>query len=54
MTGAFVSDLKIGSTDNSLLWDGNYADGEKAPSGVYIYQITTQQKVFNGTVVVAR
>ncbi|MBI5573593.1 MAG: gliding motility-associated C-terminal domain-containing protein [Elusimicrobia bacterium] len=54
LTGAWVCDMNKGNTDDSLLWDGNYESGEKSPSGVYIWQIEANRKVFNGTVVLAR
>jgi len=37
-----------------LSWDGRDDAGAKAPSGVYLYQVTVGKAVYNGTVVVAR
>ncbi|MFH1825604.1 MAG: FlgD immunoglobulin-like domain containing protein, partial [Candidatus Firestonebacteria bacterium] len=54
ITGAEVADLQPGSTENSLMWDGTDKNGNVVHSGVYIYQIEAENKVFNGTIVVAK
>ncbi|MDO8734484.1 MAG: gliding motility-associated C-terminal domain-containing protein, partial [Elusimicrobiota bacterium] len=54
INGAFVSDMARGDTEDSLKWDGKNADGKVVSSGIYIYQIEADKKVFNGTVVVAK
>ncbi|MBD3271132.1 MAG: hypothetical protein GF384_01175 [Elusimicrobia bacterium] len=54
--GAKVADMthKNGAEEYSLCWDGTDGSGRVVPAGVYIYQITAEDSVFNGTVVVAR
>jgi fibronectin type 3 domain-containing protein len=37
-----------------IYWDGRDVNGKVVPSGIYIYQIEADNKVINGTVVVAR
>ena len=54
INGAFVSDMSRGDTEDSLKWDGRNGDGQIVSSGIYIYQIEADKKVFNGTVVVAK
>lgn len=54
INGAFVSDMLRGDTEYSLKWDGRNGDGKTVSSGIYIYQIEADGKVFNGTVVVAK
>ena len=56
INGAFVSDMVIGDfgDNTSLKWDGRNGDGKVVSSGIYIYQIEADKKVFNGTVVVAK
>ncbi|MFH0948091.1 MAG: gliding motility-associated C-terminal domain-containing protein [Elusimicrobiota bacterium] len=54
INGAFISDMSRGDTEYSLKWDGKNGDGKVASSGIYIYQIEADSKVFNGTVVVAK
>lgn len=54
ITGAEVADLQPGSTEDSLIWDGRDKNGNIVHSGVYIYQIEVEGKVFNGTIVVAK
>ncbi|MFA5779618.1 MAG: gliding motility-associated C-terminal domain-containing protein [Elusimicrobiota bacterium] len=54
INGAFVSDMARGDTETSLKWDGKNSDGKVVSSGIYIYQIEADKKVFNGTVVVAK
>ena len=54
LTGAEVSDLKVGSTGTSYIWDGRNKNGETVHGDVYIYQIEAGGKVFNGTVMVAK
>lgn len=58
LKGEEVSDLKPTKsgipTSDTLIWDGKDQDGSNVPAGVYIYQIKGEEKVINGTVVVAR
>jgi hypothetical protein len=37
-----------------LYWDGRDSGGIIVPSGVYLYQIEVDNKVLNGTIVVAK
>lgn len=53
MRGALVASMKPGPVGNSLIWDAK-SGGRVVPGGVYIYQIESQGKVYNGTVVVVR
>lgn len=53
LKGAFVADLGPGPVTNSLKWDGK-SNGSVVPGGIYIYQLKSGDKVFNGTVVVIR
>lgn len=39
---------------DALAWDGKDSGGNLAPKGVYVYQLVSQGKVVQGTVVVAR
>lgn len=54
LSGAEVSDLQLGSAGNSLSWNGKNKNGEFVNGGIYIYQIESEDKVINGTVVVFR
>ena len=59
ITGAEVSDFKQGIVAGvhgvvSLTWDGRDKSGSIVRSGVYVYQIQSEGKVINGTIVVAR
>lgn len=51
--GSFVADMTPGPIQYSLRWDGK-AGGQVVPSGVYVYQVRGEDKVYNGTVVVVR
>lgn len=53
VTGAFVSEMAPGPDPNTLQWDGR-GNGRVVPGGVYVYQIRSEGKVFNGTLVVVR
>lgn len=53
ITGGFITDMALGPQPNSLQWDGK-SFGQSVPGGVYIYQIRSEDKVFNGTLVVIR
>ena len=53
LRGARVADLAAGPRADTLQWDGK-SGGRVVPSGVYIYQLRVEDKVFNGTIVVAR
>lgn len=52
--GAFVAELRPGPRLDTLIWDGRDFNGSLTPGGVYVYQIESEGKVYNGTVVVAR
>lgn len=51
--GSFVAEMTPGPGRDRLSWDGK-AGGQAVPSGVYVYQVRGEDKVFNGTVVVVR
>jgi hypothetical protein len=53
VSGAFVADMASGPLPNSLQWDGR-AGGRAVSGGVYVYQIRSEGKTFNGTLVVVR
>ena len=53
LKGAYVADMTPGPVQDSLKWDG-MANGSSAPGGVYIYQISSEDMLFNGTVVVIK
>jgi gliding motility-associated-like protein len=53
MRGAYVADMAPGPQPHSLIWDGKM-NGRTVTSGVYVYQVEGDGKMFNGTVVVAR
>lgn len=54
LRGAFVSAMAAGPNGpNSLQWDGMMG-GKPVTSGVYVYQVEGDGKLFNGTCVVAR
>jgi flagellar hook assembly protein FlgD len=40
--------------DNIMYWDGRDKDGTVVKGGIYIYQIEAGNKIFTGTVVVAK
>lgn len=48
----YVSKLKLENTE--LTWDGRYDDGRIVPRGVYIYKIKIGEKIFTGTVIIAK
>jgi hypothetical protein len=54
ITGAEVSDLKLGLTGNSYIWDGRDRTGGTAKGGVYFYQIQAEGKSWTGTIAVAK
>ena len=60
ITGAEAGDLKevVSGSDaacpNFLYWDGRDTDGRKARGGIYLYKIDVEQKVFTGSLVLAR
>lgn len=59
ITGAEVADFQQGMVAGalgitSLRWDGKGRDGETVRSGVYIYQIQSEGKIINGSIVVAK
>lgn len=53
LRGAYVATMAPGLAADTLQWDGKM-NGKPVTSGVYIYQVEGDGKVFNGTVVVAR
>jgi hypothetical protein len=55
LSGAEVASLRPGNynSEASLAWDGRKSGG-KAPAGIYIYQFKAGDKIYNGTVVLAR
>jgi len=54
LTGAFVAEMRPGAEIGyTLKWDGK-AGGSAVPRGVYVYQIKSEGKTFNGTIVVIR
>ena len=55
LSGAEVASLRPGNynSEASLAWDGRKS-GAKAPAGIYIYQFKAGEKIYNGTVVLAR
>lgn len=58
LNGAEIGDLKTGAvisaTSGSLVWDGRDKGGRIARTGIYIYQFRAGNKVYNGTVVLAK
>ena len=52
--GDFVEDLPSGSDPSQISWDGKNIEGKFVRTGVYIYQVQSEGKVINGTIVVAR
>ncbi len=48
----YVAKLKL--ENNELVWDGKYENGEYVKKGVYIYKIKVGEKIFTGTVIVAK
>jgi gliding motility-associated-like protein len=54
INGSKVSDMLPGPvTDESLVWDGQRSNSV-VPSGIYIYQVELDGKIFTGTVIVAK
>lgn len=53
LKGAFVASLAPGPVADSLMWDGR-CNGQTVPSGIYVYVIQSEERVFTGTVVVIR
>ncbi|MBI4057015.1 MAG: gliding motility-associated C-terminal domain-containing protein [Elusimicrobia bacterium] len=53
LKGAYVSDMEYDAGTQRLKWDGK-SNGSVVTSGVYVYQVEAEGKVFNGTVVVIR
>ncbi|MDD5688190.1 MAG: gliding motility-associated C-terminal domain-containing protein [Elusimicrobia bacterium] len=57
LNGSFVANmLSVDSEGDNpkMIWNGKDSSGKVVPSGIYIYQIEAEGKVFNGTVVVAK
>ncbi|MDD2803913.1 MAG: hypothetical protein PHV33_00010 [Elusimicrobiales bacterium] len=56
LSGAEIASLRSGTygAQASLAWDGRRSNGDKAVSGIYIYQFKAGSKFYNGTMVVAR
>lgn len=53
LSGAFVADMAPGPLANTLQWDGK-AGGRTVSGGAYVYQIRSEEKTFNGTLLVIR
>ncbi|OGR75093.1 MAG: hypothetical protein A2X32_10375 [Elusimicrobia bacterium GWC2_64_44] len=53
LSGAFVADMTPGPVVNSLVWDGK-ANGRAVSGGAYVYQIRSEERTFNGTLLVIR
>ncbi|MDO8806741.1 MAG: hypothetical protein Q7R35_20205 [Elusimicrobiota bacterium] len=52
--GAFIANMAPGPVlNNSLQWDGK-AGGRAVSGGAYVYQIRSEDKMFNGTLLVVR
>ena len=51
--GAFVANMTAGPVANSLQWDGK-SGGHAVSGGAYVYQIRSEDKTFNGTLLVVR
>lgn len=51
--GQVVASMGFGLVPNTMVWDGRM-NGRAVTSGVYVYQLKGDGKVFNGTIVVAR
>ena len=58
LMGAEISDFQVIGDETALLvtllWDGRDKNGNYVRGGVYVYQVQSEGKVINGTVVVAR
>ncbi|MCS7150811.1 MAG: gliding motility-associated C-terminal domain-containing protein, partial [Endomicrobia bacterium] len=57
LKGRFIADMKKGSIDNALVWDGKDFNGNPQLGGIYIYQIEvsgSERKVITGTCIIAR
>lgn len=60
LSGAEIASLQTSTeypptgTNYALAWDGRRSNGDKAPSGIYIYQFKAGDKFYNGTMVLAR
>ncbi len=56
LSGAEIASMLPGSynSEASLSWDGRRSGGGRAQAGIYIYQFKAGDKVYNGTVVLAR
>lgn len=58
VTGRFVSDIPVSAQTNgvgtTLAWAGQDSNGSVVPSGLYIYRIEGDGRLFTGTVAVAR
>ncbi|OGS47370.1 MAG: hypothetical protein A2539_07395 [Elusimicrobia bacterium RIFOXYD2_FULL_34_15] len=54
LNGYFVADMLNNDLSAKITWNGKDDSGKVVSSGIYIYQIDVEGKVFNGTVVVAK
>jgi len=54
LKGSLIRKALPRESDNVFYWDGRDKDGEVVSSGVYIYQVESDGKVINGTIVVSR
>jgi len=48
----YIGKMKL--ENNELVWDGRLDNGELVPKGIYIYKIKVGEKVFTGTIIVAK
>jgi len=55
LSGAFVKKMEIKSDQGDyLVWDGKTESGSYSHKGIYIYQIKVGNKVYTGTIILAR
>ncbi|MEK6544273.1 MAG: FlgD immunoglobulin-like domain containing protein, partial [Elusimicrobiota bacterium] len=53
-SGALVNTISAPSGADQILWDAKSGSGEPLHSGIYIYQLVGEGKIYNGAIVVAR
>ena len=54
LNGCFVADMLNNDMTERITWNGKDDTAKVVPSGIYIYQIDVEGKIFNGTVIVAK
>jgi len=56
IAGCFIADMVPGDFTDSIKWTGKNNSGNYVQKGIYIYQLVveSENKIFNGTIVVAR